>query len=269
VVGFRCVAETQVDQAMIEIKAGKYPIGGLENFYFNMIRELDDSTTGNEKRDLLGEAPVTASLDPFYIDMFEVSVDDYAQFLDMLDDNPQLQSSLRPDQMPYANIRYMPSTWEEQLRDDRNLPVTGVSWHMATAYCYTMGKRLPTLYEFEFLMGGEEQHDLFATGPAWDRELLHAAEYAENGRVNVRELSHRALVPIKQSQYKHNFGVYHLFGNVEEWVDDPRYMSGQYAYIKGGNFEHLGYYKTFRYFKQLTEKNSFGNLTGFRCAKNP
>lgn len=268
-IGFRAVADENVDGKMIAIEEGEYPIGGLENPVFDMIRDLDEVTTGNQKQALLGESSRPEKIEPFYIDKYEITIDEYAKFMDRMAENPQLHVELWSDYGPGIAVRYEPLNWAEQLRGARDLPVTGVNWFIATAYCRSEGKRLPTLYEFEYLMGRGEEERLFPTGDAWKQDGLISFEKNNLERVNVREVGPRELVSAKENSYEQMFGLYHIYGNADEWVDDPRYLSGRYAYIKGGNYEHHGYLKTFRFFKESREKDSAGgSLIGFRCAKD-
>jgi formylglycine-generating enzyme required for sulfatase activity len=68
----------------------------------------------------------------FYIDKYEVTVARYAKFL-------KTTGGVRP-----------PEYWHEASHDNpAELPVVGVDWHDADAYCRWAGKRLPTEAEWE------------------------------------------------------------------------------------------------------------------------
>jgi hypothetical protein len=83
---------------------------------------------GNDEDSPLREIYV----DGFYIDKYELTVSRYAKFL---------QST--------GNVR-APDYWQEANLDSAgDLPVIGVDWHDADAYCRWAGKRLPTEAEWE------------------------------------------------------------------------------------------------------------------------
>jgi formylglycine-generating enzyme required for sulfatase activity len=69
-------------------------------------------------------------LDAFYMDKFEVTVARYAEFMQ-------------------STARRVPGLWEVESGKHANLPMVGVDWHDADAYCRWAGKRLPTEAEWE------------------------------------------------------------------------------------------------------------------------
>ena len=81
-------------------------------------------------------------LDAFYMDNFEVTVARYARFLGS------------------AN-RSEPKYWEQvNIRKRGNLPVVGVDWYEADAYCRWAGKRLPTEAEWEKAARGTDERTI-------------------------------------------------------------------------------------------------------------
>jgi hypothetical protein len=78
-------------------------------------------------------------LDSFYIDKYEVTISHYATFL-------EATGGARP-----------PEGWPQlHLESAGALPVVGVDWHDADAYCRWAGKRLPTESEWEKAGRGED-----------------------------------------------------------------------------------------------------------------
>lgn len=267
-IGFRCFADTRVDLGMVRIAPGRYPLGGLNNFYFDQFRKLDAVLPGNLAKAMLGEEPQQVEIESFYLDESEVQVSDYALFLDALRAKPGLSDSLRhTDFAPGMIVFYGPDEWEDQLRKNRGHPVTGVNWYMADAYCRWQEKRLPTIYEFELAMGGPSAR-LFPTGARWRRDALIERYAEEIGLINISELGEEKLISAKDQRYRDSGELYHIYGNVSEWVVDPRYRSGENAFVKGGNFEHSGQIRTLRFFKELVPKDHKSERIGFRCAKN-
>jgi formylglycine-generating enzyme required for sulfatase activity len=135
--------------------------------------------------------------DAFYIDKFEVTVGRYARFL-------KATGSVNP-----------PEGWED-IDPERvaELPVVGVDWRDAEAYCRWAGKRLPTETEWEKAARGADAR-LFPWGdqtPDVQRaNFSNASPKAYDGGLS-RVGSHPAG--------KSPFGVHDMAGNAAEWVAD-------------------------------------------------
>jgi formylglycine-generating enzyme required for sulfatase activity len=136
-------------------------------------------------------------VNPFYIDGVEVTTERYAKFL-------AANGSLAP-----------PDEWESvDLKKQGQLPVVGVSWNDAQAYCQWIGKRLPTEAEWERAARDSDQRK-YPWGneePGAARAVYgHRAESAYGGgleRVGTLDAG------------RSREGVYDLEGNASEWVSD-------------------------------------------------
>ncbi|NNM31972.1 MAG: SUMF1/EgtB/PvdO family nonheme iron enzyme, partial [Gemmatimonadetes bacterium] len=104
------------------------------------------------------------------------------------------------------------------------LPVTGVSWYEASAYCSWDGKRLPTLYEWE-----KTARD----GGIARRGVLMPWGLTTTSEVNAGRANLNSSGPVLVDAYPFGvspYGAYGMAGNVREWTanefGDGRAMMG-------------------------------------------
>jgi formylglycine-generating enzyme required for sulfatase activity len=166
--------QEEEDPTMALIPAGKYTFGDDEN---SPIRELYVSA--------------------FYIDKHEITTSLYATFMEQTGSDPA------------------PDEWEQfDPASHGNLPVVGVSWNEANAYCKWAGKRLPTDAEWERAArdSDERAYPWGNDEPTPDHAVFaRTADWAYQGGV-ADVGSH----PAGQSPE----GVQDLAGNVSEWASD-------------------------------------------------
>jgi formylglycine-generating enzyme required for sulfatase activity len=195
-------------------------------------------------------------VDAFSMDRYQVSVGQYAKFLE-------------------ATSQSAPPDWSIMNKSrHQNRPVVNVDWADADAYCTWAGKRLPTEAEWEKAARGADGR----TYP-WGNELptgFHA---------NMRKdkwSDHYVLSPVGMyEEGKSPYGIYDMAGNVWEWVSDwydpDYYMSspsknprgplrGESKVIRGGSWGSGP--KDLRSSDRDTHVPSARGLgTGFRCAQ--
>jgi formylglycine-generating enzyme required for sulfatase activity len=133
----------------------------------------------------------------FYLDRYEVTTSRYARFL-------EATGSVRP-----------PDEWEEvDLSRQGDLPVIGVDWHDAQAYCKWAAKRLPTEAEWEKAARGADgrKYPWGNASPILDQaNFQNAAPGAYTG----------GLAPVgAHAPGRSPFGIHDLAGNAAEWVSD-------------------------------------------------
>ncbi len=133
------------------------------------------------------------NLPEFWIDKYEVTIAQYAEFLAFAEENPDgLRAFEHPDQ-PSFKRSHRPAGWDAyykaarlnqnwtiqegeetyQIPLDLNRPVAGVDWWDAYAYAAWKGRRLPTEMEWEKAARGR-QGRLFPWGNELDWKRVNA-----------------------------------------------------------------------------------------------
>jgi formylglycine-generating enzyme required for sulfatase activity len=157
-------------------------------------------------------------LSSFYMDKYEVTVAQYALFLNSLgtyDDACQEIDCAWPRGI-IGYTSYLIEVSEddtlhyEAMAGFENYPINHVSWYGADAYCQAMGARLPTEAEWEYAARGEDGR-IYPWGndpPDQTRAVFFSLTYDDLKPVDA--------LPDGASP----FGVYGLAGSMWEWVSD-------------------------------------------------
>ncbi len=211
------------------------------------------------------EKPVhRASLDPFFIDKYEVTVAQYEKC-------SQSGKCKKPKTGGYYN-------WGKS--DRKNHPVNGVDWNDAVSYCSYVNKRLPTEAEWEKAATWKNgQKFKYPSGKSSvscsDAVMRESGDWDKNGGCGkVRTW------PVGSKLVEIN-GTYDMAGNVWEWVADwygdyssghqqnPKgSSSGSFRVIRGGGWIDRASYLRGSNRSSSAPTNLSFNL-GFRCAVSP
>lgn len=149
-------------------------------------------------------------LDEFYIDVYEVTVMDYVEFLNTGDHDKHYRPIMR-DNEHCGIIRY-PDRRYASVPGREDYPVTYVTWEDATAYAKWAGKRLPTEAEWEKAARGGLK------GRKYPRGGYITQDHVNYSGVRLRDLwkttSPTGAFP------SNGYGLHDMCGNVWEWVQD-------------------------------------------------
>lgn len=190
------------------------------------------------------------SIAPFFIDVTEVTCENYLKFLT-------------------ATLRHNPSNWTMETCGPAatKQPVTGVDWNDAKAYADWANKRLPTEEEWEFAARG-----VLSTTYPWGNEWRSSV--ANAGDASARRLMDVGSYPSGKTPS----GVMDLIGNAWEWTssDVVVYPGGSLSspippdvkVVRGGSWQAgKQATSTYRGFLHITNAKDY-SATGFRCVKD-
>ena len=242
---------------------------GLGAIYYAFLRPKSSTVRSLDKMVLIPAGDFAyqdgekVTLPAFYIDAHEVTIGQYAEFLDFLAKNPGEEDKLRHPNQPKGKS-HVPVGWADmnelnppmpgyytrakkwgryqEAALDVNSPVFGVDWFDAFSYAKWKGRRLPTEQEWEkaargtdgrkFSWGNNESAELANSGQDLDPNPKKGGEKDGFKRWNT--------VDAKKGD-KSPFGMVGASGNVSEWtssiVDSPE-GGGKVPVIRGGNWKN-------------------------------
>ena len=235
---------------MVLVPAGGFPLGDWHNEGYE-----------NES------ARFEVYLDPYWIDVYEVTNIKYKKFL-----SAASRSGPRFAGFPYVGRPYQ--------------PVVGVSWADAEAYCRWAGKRLPTEFEWEKAARGSGKQRY-----PWGDEAPNRGGVLRANLGTGKDIGKDGFVyPAPVGSYPQGvspYGVHDMAGNVWEWTatwfDDRYYrkLAKEIPPIRNPQGPKEGKYKTSRggawvnsawtsrvSVRFPTSLGSRDMTLGFRCARD-
>lgn len=265
------IVRSQDGMTMVLIPAGSFIMGAAEN---------DFVAAPDEK------PPHEVRLSQFYIDKYEVNVEQYAAFLNRLGSFERAcegvdcawprelagyTSYLVRQDLGDGTLQYFPTT------GFANYPTNHVSWYGAQRYCESVGARLPTEAEWEYAARGTDGR-IYPWGniqpePGGDRAIFQSESYDELKPVDA--------LPNGASP----FGIFAMAGSMWEWTADwyketwyeesnisnPTGPETGFArVIRGGAWPFNNQADRIRATNRSSLSPDFiSSAVGFRCARNP
>jgi formylglycine-generating enzyme required for sulfatase activity/serine/threonine protein kinase len=215
------------------------------------------------------EQPVhTVYLDAFYIDKYEVTNAQFAQFLN--EQGNQEEGGVTWLDIGDEDCRITQSGGQYQPKSGySDHPIIEVSWYGTKAYCQWVGKRLPTEAEWEKAARGTDERTYPWVGGI---DCDHAQYWGCGGRTVPVGSKPKGVSP---------YGALDMVGNVWEWVADwydsgyyaaspennPKGpASGDYRVIRGGSWLDLEV-NVRAALRRGDSPDSTLSSVGFRCAR--
>lgn len=187
---------------MVTVPGGSFQMGVDDDEIPALARRLGV----NDRRLFADETPKhPVRIAPFAIDRYEVTNADFARFVAA---HPKWNNGeVDPPFRPSTYLQHW--TGRAPPPDDLRLPVTYVTWYAATAYCASVGGRLPTEAEWELAARGGLAGPTFP----WGDEPPDPSR-ANFGRSGIGR-------PVRVGTYPPNgYGLFDMAGNVWEFVAD-------------------------------------------------
>lgn len=216
------------------------------------IRVAASRLRGGGWRLTLPGGAAAMTIDAFWLDRYEVTNRDFKRFVDAggYRDGTTWPDGFGDSGTPWAEARKSfvdetgrpgPATWRigTYATGADDLPVGGVSWYEAAAYCRWSGKTLPTIYHWLTAIGQEQFSDI----------------------QRLSNFSGKGPAPVGSYGAVSGHGAYDMAGNVKEWCWN-RTSHGQ-RYALGGAWSDPSYF-----FRALQTVRPLDRLPthGFRCA---
>lgn len=260
-------AQSQPAMNMVYVEGGSFIMGCLE---------------GRDKYCDLPDKPAhTVDVSSFYIGRYEVTVDQFKQFIDST--GYITDAERRGEAIIFTRKKWRTTKNINWRNNDTggmavaSQPVTHVSWNDATEYCKWLSEttgekyRLPTEAEWEFAARGG-RHTRNAQYNS--RASIDTLAWFER---NAEGCSH----PVGQKM-PNELGIYDMLGNAAEWVNDW-YKENYYKESPGSNppgaaggiqkvYRGGSWFFDYEYIKPVARYASTPDFTGmsigFRVAKD-
>ncbi len=263
---------------MVHIPAGPFLMGTSNQQVDWLVEQTDKARQWRDKGFFSREQPQhSVTLPGYFIGRYAVTVSQFRAFVEAEGYRQRRFWTDAGWQWRKAQARSEPSYWSDEMwaSDDR-LPVVGVSWHEAIAYCRWLSQasgvnyRLPTEAEWEKAARGADGQ-LYPWGDVFDAR-----------RCNVRASSVKRTTPVGRYSPGGDspFGCADMVGNVSEWTmtkfkpypyernDGRDDAEGETERVTRGGSWHSPVLRARTTSRGMNHPFFADNDLGFRCAQN-
>lgn len=220
------------------------------------------------------------TLPAFEIDKYEVTLGQYAKFLEACAKN---RAAIQEHPNASKNKDHVPPTWNlvwtegvekgrlyRGVRVFKNTPVFDVDYYDAWAYAKWVGKRLPTEQEWEKAARGPNGN-LFPWGNAFNAASANTGADLENGPGDPacgRIDGFGLWAPVGAVRGDRSYyGAMDMAGNVSEWTDsfdfNPDFPTSKVPVVRGGSWASRDVRLILRDLRNSPRSRS--HQIGFRC----
>lgn len=194
----------------------------------------------------------TKELPAYWMDTHEVTIGQYAEFLEALAADPTKATAYDHPDQPKTKKNHRPERWDAYLAAARtggffnnqpmdiNCPVVNVDWWDAFAYAKWRGHRLPSEEEWEKAARGTDGRTFPWGNDARVTAANLGTDYDPKGKGGSED-GYNFWAPVnKLTEDVSPEGVVGMAGNVEEWTatwsNHPDYPDLLVPVVRGGHF---------------------------------
>jgi formylglycine-generating enzyme required for sulfatase activity len=254
-----------------------------------MLAECNQFRTGCELSWFTASEPVhTVQLDPFSIDLYEVTNEAFLEFVNELE---SIEAACDGEDCIVLQDSQIRLNGDERYTVDEELldhPVAGATWYGANAFCEWRDARLPTEAEWELAAGldfetGEKRQ--YPWGNEFDGNITNFCDVncQEQQANNDFDDGYTNTAPVgSYEEGRSSAGLYDVAGNLWEWINDwydPDYyanspeaiprgpLAGDNKVVRGGSWFDTGNF-TSTSVRFPAPPDESGDSIGFRCASD-
>jgi formylglycine-generating enzyme required for sulfatase activity/LysM repeat protein len=277
----------QAQDALVDMATIRATVFSMGASASSLLEECNLFRTGCIEEWFSASAPVhKVELDPYRIDLYEVSNEKYVEFLNQADDPLAACGGNECLSLDDSEIELTAAGDYTVAEEVRLHPVAGVAWYGAKAFCEWRVARLPTEAEWELAASWNienETKSVYPWGDQFDGTLVNFcdANCTEQQAISEFNDGFAATSPVGSfPDGRSPNGAYDMAGNLWEWVNDwydPTYFndsprvnpkgpdSGDTKVVRGGSWFDTGNF-TATTIRFPAPPEEAGDSIGFRCA---